>query len=206
MVICVSWRGCGKVMLSVVSICHSIPGKPYVAITHDASYLCHPLCKGLRPMDIFKLVQPGLHCTRGVLVLSICVQILVRLACFPHSITMEVWKPARWKTVKIHRNKHPTGSVLVFLKFWYFSCELKETGSSDSTECGVLIGNVNGKDMKNHRAQTPHNLGLTKILQKFRKTSTLRGSPCDHYPWWLWPHQTDPLSPQTCSNSYKLGT
>ena len=42
----------------------------------------------------------------GVPVLLICVQILVRLDCFSHSIAMEVWKPARWKTVKIHRNKH----------------------------------------------------------------------------------------------------
>ena len=38
--------------------------------------------------------------------LLICVQILVRLDCFSHSITMEVWKPARWKTVEIHRNEH----------------------------------------------------------------------------------------------------
>ena len=43
---------------------------------------------------------------RGVHVLVICVQILVRLDCFSHSITMEVWKPARWKTAKINRNKH----------------------------------------------------------------------------------------------------
>ena len=44
--------------------------------------------------------------TQGVLVLLICVQILVCLDCFSHSIIMEVWKPARWKTAKIHRNEH----------------------------------------------------------------------------------------------------
>ena len=43
---------------------------------------------------------------RGVHVLVICVQIHVRLDCFSHSITIEVWKPARWKTAKIHWNKH----------------------------------------------------------------------------------------------------
>ena len=41
---------------------------------------------------------------RGVLVLLICVQILVRLDCFSQGITMEVWKPAWWKTAKIHWN------------------------------------------------------------------------------------------------------
>ena len=40
----------------------------------------------------------------GVLILLICVQILVRL----DSITMEVRKPAWWKTAKIHRNEHTT--------------------------------------------------------------------------------------------------
>ena len=44
-----------------------------------------------------------------VLVLLICVQILVRLDCFCHSITKEAWKPARWNKVKIHRNEHTPG-------------------------------------------------------------------------------------------------
>ena len=35
---------------------------------------------------------------------------LWRLDCFSHSITMEVWKPARWKTAKLHQNKHTLGS------------------------------------------------------------------------------------------------
>ena len=43
---------------------------------------------------------------RGVLVLLVSVQILARLDCFSQSITMEVWKPARWKTAKFHRNEH----------------------------------------------------------------------------------------------------
>ena len=45
----------------------------------------------------------------GVLVLLVSVQILVRLDCFSHSITMEVWKPARWKRAKFHRNEHTPG-------------------------------------------------------------------------------------------------
>ena len=44
--------------------------------------------------------------SRGVLVLLICVQIHVHIDCFSHSFTMEVWKPARWKTAKIHQNEH----------------------------------------------------------------------------------------------------
>ena len=59
---------------------------------------------------IFKLTPIHAPATypipRGVFVLLICVQILVRLDCFSRSITMEVWKPARWKTTKIHRNEH----------------------------------------------------------------------------------------------------
>ena len=43
----------------------------------------------------------------------VSVQILVRLDCFSHSITMEVWKPARWMTAKFHRNEHTPGSVLI---------------------------------------------------------------------------------------------
>ena len=45
--------------------------------------------------------------SKGVLVLLICVQILVRFGCFSHSITL--WKPAWWKTAKIHRNEHTHG-------------------------------------------------------------------------------------------------
>ena len=59
-----------------------------------------------------KRAHPGKIATtscKGVLVLLICVQILVSLDCFFHSITMEVWKPARWKTAKIHRNEHIPG-------------------------------------------------------------------------------------------------
>ena len=44
-----------------------------------------------------------------MLVLLVSVQILVRLDCFSHSITMEVWKPARWKTAKFHWNEHTPG-------------------------------------------------------------------------------------------------
>ena len=46
---------------------------------------------------------------RGALVSLICLQILIRLHCFSHSITMEVWKSARWKTAKIHWNEHTPG-------------------------------------------------------------------------------------------------
>ena len=53
---------------------------------------------------VFSRVCPSFW---GVLVLLICTQILVRLDCFSHSITMEVWKLARWKkTAKIIWNKH----------------------------------------------------------------------------------------------------
>ena len=44
--------------------------------------------------------------SRGVLVLLICVQIFERRDCFSHRITIEVWKPAQWKTAKIHQNEH----------------------------------------------------------------------------------------------------
>ena len=50
--------------------------------------------------------------TRGVLVLLVSVQILVHLDCFSYSITMEVWKPARWKTAKFHRNEHTQNNLL----------------------------------------------------------------------------------------------
>ena len=48
----------------------------------------------------------------SVLVLLICLQILVHLDCFSHSIKMEVRKPARWKTVKIHQNEHTPGYTI----------------------------------------------------------------------------------------------
>ena len=35
----------------------------------------------------------------------------MRLDCFSHSITMEVWKPARWKTAKFHRNEHTPACI-----------------------------------------------------------------------------------------------
>ena len=50
--------------------------------------------------------------SRGVLVLLLSVQILVRLDCFSHSITMEVWKPTRWKTAKFHQNEHVPGCLI----------------------------------------------------------------------------------------------
>ena len=70
-----------------------------------------------------------------MLVLLVSVQILVRLDWFSHSITMEVWKPARWKRTKFHQNEHTPGishvtldikmfqlkcwGVLVLLKFYW---------------------------------------------------------------------------------------
>ena len=56
--------------------------------------------------NYMKLKNLDKEVPKGVLVLLICLQILVRLDYFSHSITMEVWKPARWKTAKIHRNEH----------------------------------------------------------------------------------------------------
>ena len=41
----------------------------------------------------------------GVLVLLKYVPRLVRLDCFSHSITMDGFTPARWKTAKIHQNE-----------------------------------------------------------------------------------------------------
>ena len=52
-----------------------------------------------------KMCVTRMH-SRGVLVLLVSVQILVRLDCFSHSIKMEVWKPARWKRARFHRNEH----------------------------------------------------------------------------------------------------
>ena len=49
----------------------------------------------------------------GVLVLLICVQILVCLDCFSHNNIVEVWKPARWKTAKIHWNEHTPGNPVL---------------------------------------------------------------------------------------------
>ena len=56
----------------------------------------------------------------GVLVLLICVQILVRLDCFSHRITMEVWKPARWKTAKNSpKRAHPWKLIFpVLFQIW----------------------------------------------------------------------------------------
>ena len=96
----------------------------------------------------------------------------MRLDCFSHSMTMEVWKPAWWKSAKIHRNepspmviksrgyarcseilqnfseRQMLKGVLVLLKCWQFSSELTKTGSSSATECIVWIGNYNVKAWK----------------------------------------------------------
>ena len=63
--------------------------------------------------------------------------------------------------------------MLVFLKFWHFSPEHKETGNFGATEGEFWIGNLNAKAWKTtkHKLQKIY-LTLTKILQKFRKTST----------------------------------
>ena len=59
----------------------------------------------------------------GVLVLLNCMPIHARLDCFSSplfcgdSIIMEAWKPARWKTAKIHRNEHTPELLLVATVF-----------------------------------------------------------------------------------------
>ena len=68
---------------------------------------------------------------RGVLVLLVSVQILVRLDCFSHSITMEVWKPAQWKTAKFQRNEHTPDINFLFLRSFYFKRRRQPESSSD---------------------------------------------------------------------------
>ena len=95
-------------------------------------------CGAYRPLHWPSLLHgcppPSPHhaphmCLFGVLVLLICVQILVHLDCFSHSLTMEVWKPARWKTAKIIETSTPmpcTPSVdrMIGTRFW--KCRLTQ--------------------------------------------------------------------------------
>ena len=77
----------------------------------------------------------------SVLVLLICVQILVHLNCFSQSITMEVWKPSRWKTGKIHRNDH-TPEFVEFAEFpfhWWNLLARNNRQTDNFTEIERLI-------------------------------------------------------------------
>ena len=76
-------------------------------------------------------------------------------------------------------------AVLVFLKFWHFSCELEETESLGATESEVWIGNFNVKAWKT----TAHKLHKIWGSLKFRKNSGKGAHPCLHcnmipmFPW-----------------------
>ena len=73
----------------------------FLGILEDMSFF------GTTDIPVFWLLvtSPLNFKARGVLFLLIWVPILVRLDCLSHSITMEVWKPVRWKTAKIHWNE-----------------------------------------------------------------------------------------------------
>ena len=73
----------------------------------------------------------------------------------------------------IRQNHCEFRGVLIFLNFWQFSLERTQTESLGTTVSEFWIDNFMLKQ-KNYRPQTPQNLALTKIIQRFRKTSTLK--------------------------------
>ena len=82
-------------------------------------------------------------------------------------------------TIRVHRAGVNTTivmiwGVLVLFKFGHFSCELKESGSSDATESGVWTGNFNAKAWKTTRHK------LHKIWRSL-KFCTNSGKPA--HPW-----------------------
>ena len=70
------------------------------------------------------------------------------------------------QTATVADGTHPTGCILVFLKFSHFSPERSQTLSLSVTESEVWIGNLNVKARKTTTAQTPQIMAFTKIFAK----------------------------------------
>ena len=75
-------------------------------------FIISSLCNDMRIWN--NITNESLNlASRGVLVLLVSVQILLCLDFFCHSITMEVWKPARWKNSQISpKRAHACSDVL----------------------------------------------------------------------------------------------
>ena len=77
-----------------------------------------------------------------MLVSLVSVQILVHLDWFSHSITMEVWKPAQWKTAKFHWNKHSPGGILPGEASWTLfdnSCNKQKFGITSQINLLIFL-------------------------------------------------------------------
>ena len=100
----------------------------------------------------------------------------MRLDCFSHSITMEVWKPARWKTAKIHRNEHTPG-VCSFC--WFeckFLCALIAFLIALQWKCENLLGE---KQPKFTEMSTPQGCArFAEILSELTKTWSSGTTEC----------------------------
>ena len=93
----------------------------------------------------------------------------VYLDCFSHSITVEVWKPARSKTAKIHGNEHTSG---VLVQWVPSRTSLDMLGGADA---GALYRGVAGIEALYTDRQTDsqtdmtEKIGLGTFLVRFAK-------------------------------------
>ena len=108
---------------------------------------------------------------------------------FAFFITMEMWRPARWKTAKIHRNEHSpevgmptyyfdhcfpkTESWLALVPRCLFICESVNTNMATTWEMSLFVYAVADQGFSRRRAPTP----TYYFRQFFAKTAWYE------YPW-----------------------